>query len=212
MSVLNKVLVLTLGFDEKFAIRSLMRHSNDLSKTIIIMAEPVEERAQRALVTVKDFIERFIGSIEYEVITVDPSTPYDTISRLKKKLRENLALSYVISVSGGMRAMIVELVVAASLAKIPGELEIELENFKGIIKLPLKLLYMQPLSSEEYKVLKALIDMKIATAKDLLDSLHMPRSSFYRYLKELVTKDLIKEIRKGKTAFYEPTELAKVII
>lgn len=212
MSILNKVLVLTLGFDEKFAIRSLMRHSNGLNKVIIIVAEPVEERAQKALTTVKDFIERFMESIEYEVVTVDPSTPYDAISKLKKRLRESPALSYIISASGGMRAVIVELIIAVSLIKISGELEIELENFKRTIKLPLKLLYMQPLSSEEYKVLKVLIDKKIATAKDIMDSLRIPRSSFYRYLRELESKGLIRETRKGKTALYEPTELAKVIV
>lgn len=212
MRMRNAILVSTLGFDEKFTIRSLMRNMDGLSKVITIVAEPIDEKAQRALSIVKDFIERFMESIPYESLTVDPLIAYDTISKLKEKFRESPASNYVINVSGGMRALIIELITAALLAKISGEVEIELENFRGVIKLPLKLLCMHPLSSEEYKVLKALTDKGPTTSKDLMKVLEVPRSSFYRYLRELIRKGLVIEEREGRRTIYITTELAKIVV
>jgi len=210
LSLMDNALILTLGFDEKFAIRALMRHGRDLRKVLVVMAEPVDERAQRALNAVKDFVERFMTSVQLEAFIVNPSEPYDAMRKLKDVIRRNPALNYVISVSGGMRALIVELLIVASIMKLRGEVEIELENFRGTVSLPATLLYMEPLGSEEHKVLKVLMERGPMTAKDLMDLLKIPRSSLYRRIKELKTRGLVVEVREGKAAVYEVNNLAYV--
>ncbi|MCX8205182.1 MAG: CRISPR-associated CARF protein Csa3 [Candidatus Nezhaarchaeota archaeon] len=211
MSSANRVLVLTLGFDEKFAIRALMRHGEGARKVLIVTAEPMEERAQRALSAVEDFLKRFMETVEYEVVSVDPSAPYEAMRRLRDAIEKSPASSYIINVSGGMRALTVELLAVASLMKLSGGVEVELEILRGTVSVPIGLFYMEPLGSEEYKVLRALVERGPMTVTNLVSSLGIPRSSLYRYIKELKARGLVEEVRKGRSVVYESRDLARVV-
>ena len=204
------VLVATLGFDEKFTIRALMRHADEINKVVIVAAEPFEERAAKALSEVEKFIKSYLGDKVIEVIRVDPSNTYDAIVKLKNVFAtyEN----YIVNISGGMRALIVELLIAYVLSRAKGVIEIELENLRGLVTLPPEIFTLPPLSSEELKILREIVRREFASPRELMEDLDIPRSTFYKYVKSLTLKRLILVRRQNKKTIYEPAELAKIIV
>jgi len=202
-------LVATLGFDEKFTIRFVMRYVGRFSDLSVVTAEPMDERAAKALRSVEDFITRFVGGARVSVITVNPLNVHDSVARLKEVFKRYE--EYVINLSGGMRALIIELLLAAVLARARGEIEIELENFSGVVTIPLKVFTHYLLSSDEVVVVKTLLKLGSATAKELVKESGLPRSTLYRCLKALVGKGLVKASKVDKTNIYSPADIAKML-
>ena len=70
---MTKLYVSTLGFEEKFTIRGLLRASLNPGDFIhVFLAEPLEDKAKNALEIVKKFVEEYLGFIElrYTVLPV----------------------------------------------------------------------------------------------------------------------------------------------
>jgi len=205
-----RVLVATLGFDEKFAIRALMRHSDEIRKVVIVIAEPVEERAMKALNEVEKFIKLYLEGKSVEVIKVNPSSVYDAIVKLKNIF--SAYEEYIVNISGGMRALIVELLIAFTLSRARGIIEIELENFRGLISLPPEIFMLPPLSSEEYKILREIVSRGRVSPRELIKALDIPRSTFYKYMRNLVSKKLVIARREDRRTVYEATKIARIMV
>jgi len=206
-------LIATLGFDEKFTVRALMRHAGRFKKLYVVTAHPLEERAEKALSTVREFALRYIGGVELRTVTVDPQKPAEAVAEIKKKIfLQDLASEYIINISGGMRALVFELVLAAVLSRIKGVFEIELENFKGLVTVPVEYFMIQPLSTEEYKIVKVLVSMGQATAEELRAHTGIPRSTLYRYLKELVNRGVVNVEKVNKKSVYKPSSTAYILL
>ena len=112
----------------------------------------------------------------------------------------------------GMRALIIELLLASILSRVNGYLEIELENFTGIIRIPLKVFTLVPLSSEEYLIVKKLALHGEMSAKELKYEISMPRSTLYKYLKELVRRGVLEVVNEGRINKYKVSDIAKLLL
>ena len=202
-------LIATLGFDEKFLIKSILRHGSSLKQIVVVAAEPLDQRSINALRTVEDFTSKYLPSIRLQKVVVDPSRAREAIAKLKSLFKE--AGEYIVNLSGGMRALLIELLIALTLTKPRGVLEVELENFQGVVKVPLKLLALPSLSSEEEKVLRTLVRLGRADVSGLTKMTGLPRSTLYQYLKSLKARGLIAVDREGRRAVYRPIDEAALL-
>ncbi len=205
------ILVSTLGFDEKFIIRFLMRYAGNFKELYVITAEPMDDRVLKAYSSVKEFVDRYLGGISLNLIKVNPQDYLNSVNRIKEIFRGKGSESFVINASGGMRALIIELILAAVLSRVNGYLEIELENFLGVVRIPLNTFYLAPLSSEEYLIIREIARRGEASVKELIRELGIPRSSLYKYLKDLVRRGLLEVTRVGKISKYKVSEIAKLL-
>lgn len=212
---MKKILVSTVGFDEKFVIRALIRYLEEIEGFIGIVALPLEQRALQAIDSVKEFIEKYIRdrekSFNYSFVEIDLSDPYAAISRIKRIFRPEY--EYILNLSGGMRALVVATLVAFGLSRVRGSIEIELENFLGRIVLDSRILSLGPLTSgEERRIINVLARVGRATYKDLIRETGIPRATIFKYLSTLRIRGVITIERVGRTTYYILTDIGRTLV
>ncbi len=205
----SKILVFTLGFDIKFHIKGILRHGKDLSKIIIVVSEPLENRAKKALDELTRFINEYVN-VPSETITIDPLDFYGSIRVLREKFREHIASEFVFNLSGGMRIVILITLLAALYSGTKSLIEVELENFKGVVSFPINVLRLMEPSSEEKRILKYLKVKGSGSLDDISLNLGIPRTTAYKMIKNLEQKGYITGTRIGKKIIYILTELSKI--
>jgi CRISPR-associated protein Csa3 len=217
--MVSRVIILTLGFDEKFAIRALMRTAplKD-DEVMIIIPTQKNERAEKALTSLKKFCE-IIESIMFEVVEVpvnEPELAIATIYKvLSRKLRSEKRLQ--LNLSGGMRALILETLAAtlAAASHIPDiKIEVELENLSGVAEFKLDHFRLSPLGSLDLNILasiKKLEDVHMYATLDMITSeTKMPRSTVYRRLLTLTKRGYVKLEKQGRKILYLLTDLGRM--
>jgi hypothetical protein len=66
------IIAATFGFDEKFAIRALMRHPpSDRTRVVVLLPEEEhDERVERGLSVLNDFVKRYVNEEGVELVRV----------------------------------------------------------------------------------------------------------------------------------------------
>lgn len=206
-------LVATIGFDEKFAIRSIVKHISEIERFIAVTSVPLDSRVSKALGLVEQFLNTYISDAEKKIevhkVEIDVKNPYDAISVLRREIFEKFSGPYIVNLSGGMRALVVEVLAALVISGVRGIIEIELENFLGTIEIDPKLFYIGKLSENKAKIIKEIAKRKKVTYKDIARELGLPRATVFRELKLLRILGLIKVEKEERNSFYYLTDLGK---
>jgi CRISPR-associated protein Csa3 len=217
--MVNRAIILTLGFDEKFAIRALMRAAPLKDDEIVVTIPAMEdEKCKRALDSLKSFCD-ITGGVRLDIKEVpisEPGIAIATIYRiLSQKIKSGKCL--YLNLSGGMRALILETLAAALAAArhIPDiKVEIELENFGGIVEFTLSHFMLSPPGLLDLSILTCVKELeaicKHATLDIITSKTRIPRSTVYRRLLNLVKKGYVKSERHGKRVVYSLTDLGKM--
>jgi len=211
-----KVLALTLGFDERFAVRAMMRGGiSSGDRIVVFMAEPVEERASRCLQVVREFLSRYVRDVEFRVLKVDVGRFEEAVSRIRRGLQEAVrgAEEVVLNLSGGMRALILEVLSAALLLGLDCMVEVELENLTGVVSFPIRLLRASKLSRGDLEILSRLLKTGgWVSLSELSRVSKMPRSTVHKRLRRLIEIGLVESKRVGRRVIYRASEWAGVYI
>lgn len=208
----------TIGFEEKFALRALIRVGLEPKDAIIILTGPLVEKTVKAIDTLRKFLD-YIPSIELDIHEVEDvhyfvSAVY-TIKRLLAKLANEYDKVYLI-LSGGMRALILEVFTAYLL--LPRELtrkvsvELDTEDLKGTISIPqgLPTLLLPVYLGAKYEVLKVVVKNNGATIDELVKTTGRDSSTIRKYLNFLEGLGLITVKRRPLRAM--PTDLARLMV
>jgi len=209
-----KVLALTLGFDEKFAIRALLRAGLSFGdKALIFLAEPLDERAVKAWKVVEDIISRYFSGVTIEAIKVNVADFYGSVRKISEKLKAevNEGSQLIINLSGGMRALILEVLIAAHMLRLKGEVEVEFENFMGLTRFPLEILRLE-LEEKDRLILRFIKSRGQVSIAVVTKELGLSKSAAHRRIWKLARNKLVKVKKRGKTSICEVTELAKMFI
>lgn len=187
------ILVVTLGFDEKFQIRALMRRFNNLEK-VIIVSYFNDERVKKALDSFINVINN--AQVNYEIVEVDPHDFYDTIVTISRDIiNKYKGREFVVNISGGMRILIIEVLFAFIFSGINAEVEIESEDFNTVISFKLSDIYPVHLTQDHIKIL-TLIKEGYTTVNSISSRLNSSVSTTWRRIRELKDMGLIDENRK----------------
>ncbi|MEM4971936.1 MAG: CRISPR-associated CARF protein Csa3 [Sulfolobales archaeon] len=207
-----RILVSTIGFDEKFVIRALIKHLSNIDSFIGILSTPVEQRARQAADNIEKFIEKYMDSgkrIPYSFEEIDVSDPYTAIAKIRRIFSpEN---EYIVNLSGGMRALIITVLIAFVISRARGIIEIELENFLGTISIDPRVLIAGPLSSDEEKIVNTIKRLGKATYREIIKETGIPRATVFKHLSILRSKGVIQQQREGKNTYYLLTNIGKAL-
>jgi CRISPR locus-related DNA-binding protein len=206
-----RALVTTIGFDERFVVRALIRYLENIDHFIGILSTPIEQRALQAISNIKNFIDKYVVDsgkrLAYEFIEIDITDPYEAIARLKRIFTSNN--EYIINLSGGMRALTIVTFIAFLISRARGEIEIELENLQGRISIDPRIITAGPLSSDEEKIVNTIKKLGRATYRDIMKGTGIPRATLFKHLSSLRSRGVIDQQREGRNTYYMLTNIGR---
>ena len=211
---MRTALILTLGFDEKFCYRAILRHGIKEGDKIILITAGLVEKVRKAYEWIKAFVERSYD-VEVRLIRIDVKNFTKAIREVMHILDEFKGYNLIVNLSCGMRALAVIMLLALMIKPIRNvKLEIELEDFSGLIEIPQHLLRIheirQNLTDEKIEILK-LIAQGLKDVKSLSKALKKDVSTIRRHISNLEELGLV-EVEKRKPLKVKTTELANLIL
>ena len=211
---MKTALILTLGFDEKFCYRAILRHGIKEGDKIILITAGLVEKVKKAYEWIKAFVERSYD-VEVRLIRIDVKNFTKAIREVMHILDEFKGYNLIVNLSGGMRALAVIMLLALMIKPIRNvKLEIELEDFSGLIEIPQHLLRIheirQNLTDEKIEILK-LIAQGLKDVKSLSKALKKDVSTIRRHISSLEELGLV-EVEKRKPLKVKTTELANLML
>lgn len=142
---MRKLFTATLGFDEKFIIRSLIRNGLSNGDSIIIFAPKgylQDDKSTKAAEAIKEIVMKILPNVELRIEEYDLREDFaGEICRARSIIQSHEFDEVIACLSGGMRALI--LGVIATLLTLDSYrivIEIEFENLENYIRIPLNIL------------------------------------------------------------------------
>ena len=211
---MKTALILTLGFDEKFCYRAILRHGIKEGDKIILITAGLVDKVRKAYEWIRAFVERSYD-VEVRLIQVDVKNFTKAIKEVVKLLEDFKEYNLVVNLSGGMRALAIIVLLALMIRPMENvKVEIELEDFSGLIEIPQQLLRIHEikrnLTNEKLEILK-LISQGLKDVKSLSKTLKKDASTIRRHISNLEELGLVT-IEKRKPLKVKTTELADLIL
>jgi len=201
---LNKVIVCTVGFDEKLVLRSLLRIGFSVNDKIMLVysksgSEYDVRRVENAVNAIKNLLSS--AGVAFHDVVVSGMDFVGDVVAVVKALRDyaNDAAEILATVTGGMRLIVVEVIVALQLYKalIRGDADVRIyvarEDGLYDVFVPISLLNPPGLQQKDFEVLKAVGDgMKLSDAVEAISArLGAAKYTSYRLIRRLKKLDLL---------------------
>jgi len=211
---MRKAFILTLGFDERFCYRAILRHGIADGDKIVLITAGIVEKVRKAYEWIRTFVERSYD-VEVRLVEVDVRDLLKAIREVMDLLDEFEDYSLVINLSGGMRASAVTVLFALLMKpKRNVKLEMELEDLSGVVEIPSSLIRMceikENLTEERKRVLRSIAEGNKDT-RSLAKALGKDVSTIRRHISALEELGLVRPMRR-KPLEVTITELAKLIM
>ncbi len=197
---MSRVLIATLGFDERHVVRSMLRLGfGGVEKIVLLVPRGgVEERTKRAI----EEIERLasIAGVTEIIVEEIPTEDFvDSVATIYGLLKKALSMEreVMVSLGGGLRALVIETLVAVFMLprKDRDRVEVvsDLETGRGSISFRASLLpFVSPSFSEiEEKILRYLKDRGCRSLTDISEGLSIPRSTAWKGIDRLRDMELV---------------------
>lgn len=196
-----KLLVLTIGFDEKLPLRGILKLGVSEGDTILLVysktgGEFEVRKVEKAVETLKDIVSK--AGAKTEDLVVSGLDFYRDVATILGALRQHRVDEVVAVLAGGMRILVYEALVALvlwyRLAGVRSRIHVAREDGLYDITTPVDLFYVK-LSSRENAVLKKLTELGEMKRSALVDEVSreqgISESMVYKVLKSLSKKKLV---------------------
>jgi len=212
---MKNALLLTLGFDEKFCYRAILRHGISEGDKIVLVTAKIVNRVKKAYDWIKTFVNTSYSNVEMKLIELNVEDTIGSIKKVLEILEELEGYHIVINLSGGMRILSFIVLLSLLFKEIRNAvIEIELEDFSGVVRIPVILLTLpsikEKLGEEKIKILKAIRDGK-NNVKSIAEYLNKDQSTIRRHISSLKKLGLI-EYEKRKPLKVKPSKLLDLIL
>ncbi|MEM4155913.1 MAG: CRISPR-associated CARF protein Csa3 [Archaeoglobaceae archaeon] len=208
---MKTTLIATLGFDEKFCYRAILRHGIKEGDEVILITAEIVEKVEKAYEWIKRLIQAsYSDKVAIQLIQVDVKSPVEAIKKVAELLK-GAEGKVIVNLSGGMRAL-VAIVLLACLAKPKANIEIETEDLSSLLEIPSSLLSLiknEP--SENYMEILMAIKEGLKTVHEIAKSLGKDESTIRRQLQELERMELIVA-EKRKPLIVKLTNFAELFL
>lgn len=216
MDNMSKLLILTIGFDEKFPLRAVMRRGISKGDVILLItATPIEERVKKAINMFKRMVLNIAEDVKISVLEVPVENLVKSVRLIRKEVERIGVRRIEVNLSGGMRILIIATLLALSpfTNSLDIPIEMELEDGRAITEVKLKWFKVPTPGYEDVKIMKAVETLGITTLDTLIKHLTAyPRSTLHRKLVKLVEMGFLIAERRGKRVYYKLSELGMMYI
>ncbi len=207
-------LIATLGFDERFCYRAILRHKIKEGDKIILFTAEIVDKVEKAYEWIRKLIHTSYGdSVDVELIQLDIKDLEGSIKKVLEKIGELEGFRTIVNLSGGMRALIIIVLLACVMASPRSlKIEVEKEDLSGVVEVPCELLNLIKLrlGEDRLEILKS-IKEGIGDVKSISKRLGKDKSTVRRHLSALESMGLI-EAKKRKPLLVKVTKLAELLL
>lgn len=199
------ILLITLGFDERFALRAILRNGVTQRDAIyLFMSEGGDPRAEKAFGALREIVAKGFPELKVEKVEVPLGSFPLAVSRLRTFLKQLAGQKTILNLSGGQRALLVSLLSAALSLDLDSEVEVETEDSRTIFQFPLKMLKTIPLDELDTRILKLMRENYPLKIKDIAQRLGVSKPTIWRRLERMRREGLVTRDEQNT---YSPTEL-----
>jgi len=200
-------MIATLGFDEKFITRELLRRGVDENIKLIIFTSGKEEKTEEAYAT----IVKLSKTIPFQVDRrdFDITDPYTVILEMKSIIKQGISQNVdriVFNISGGQRILIFCLICDIITTGVMGELVIQSESGTFYTTFPTSILFNEKLDEMDKQILNFLNNRGKSSSKIISSELKIPQVTVWRRIKRLQELGLIQYKKRE----YFLTELGRI--
>jgi CRISPR locus-related DNA-binding protein len=192
------IIAVTFGFDEKFAIRALMRHPpSDRTRVVVLLPEEgQDERVERGLSVLNDFVKRYVNEEGVELMKVPIGDFHGSVLTLARAFRSWAERPIILNLSGGMRLLVVEALCAALISRVPMAVEVESEDGKALAAFSTDDLSIPEIDEVDRQIIKWLASGD-KTLGSLSERLGISKATVWRRLRRLERAGMVK-LSKGR--------------
>jgi CRISPR-associated protein Csa3 len=192
------IIAVTFGFDEKFAIRALMRHPpSDRTRVVVLLPEEgQDERVERGLSVLNDFVKRYVNEEGVELMKVPVGDFHGSVLTLARAFRSWAERPIILNLSGGMRLLVVEALCAALISRVPMAVEVESEDGKALAAFSTDDLSIPEIDEVDRQIIKWLASGD-KTLGSLSERLGISKATVWRRLRRLERAGMVK-LSKGR--------------
>lgn len=199
------IFVITMGFDEKFALRAVTRKGlKSGDEILVVMSKPTDERAERAFQHFSEILSKVFQDIKISRLDVDPRN-LKSLNDLAQAFSLHKKEKFTFILSGGFRALIIETLLVATLLNLSAEVEIDLEDSSATVTFPLKWNRPIELTKIEREILTN-IENGITTIPNLARNMKISKATIWRKVKKLEREGFLV----AEKTIYRLTELGAV--
>jgi CRISPR locus-related DNA-binding protein len=186
------ILVSTLGFDEKFALRSVLRNSlSPKDEIYLILPRGNEPRVAKAINNLREIVERGFSDVKVQTFEIPLESFSGAVSRVRNLMKNFHDQRIVINLSGGQRVVLLIVLAAILSLDIEAKIEIETEDSGLLFEFPIGMLKPTRLDELDGKILKIIADVSAVTMNELASRLMISKTSAWRRLERLKTSGLL---------------------
>jgi len=211
---MRTALIVTFGFDEKFCYRAILRNGIKDGDRIILLTAGVVEKVKRAYDNIEKFVSTSYSNVSVDLVEIDPKYFVLGVKKVLEIVKSLEGCRVVVNLSGGMRVLSLMVCLALTIADKDVEVEIELEDFSGVLKLPIGIFelprVLSRLSDEKVKLLKVLEREGELEALKLAEIVRRDATTVRRHIYELEELGLI-EVTSRKPLRVKITDLAVLV-
>jgi len=208
-----KTFIATLGWTEWPIASAIIKHGLSKGDRILLLTpEKRDDRSKVAVNEVKSFVSKFAPSVEVSDISVPVHNPEEGLIFLARLIRKEAkeGRSLVINLSGGMRILVLETVLALTLLNVQNLiLELQTED-KVELKLPKIWEVPQEFSELELRALKALAE-KATSLSNLAEMLRISAATAHRMIKRLEARGAVSSKKVGKEKSIELSGKGRIV-
>jgi len=207
-------LISTLGFEEKFCYRAILRHGIKEGDRIILFTAELVDKVERAYDWIRRLVHSSYGdSVRVDLIQLDPNNPVKSIRKVREFLDGLDGFKLIVNLSGGMRAIVIYVLLACMMELREDMIvEVEAEDLSGSSTLDSKMLKLvkEGVRGELLDVLKCVADGS-NDVNSIAKKLRKDKSTVRRQLSSLERIGLIRA-KKRKPLTVELSELSELVL
>ncbi|MEM0290022.1 MAG: CRISPR-associated CARF protein Csa3 [Metallosphaera sp.] len=176
-------LISSIGFDEKFLVRSFLRRGRQQVDYVLVVKPSTEnEKTEKAISSLRRLLDE--AHVSLEVLQVDHMNFPIAVSDVMTWLRKSSYVDYILNLSSGMRLVNIEILTAFLLLRLDAEVEVEPESLQDVVSFRVSDMMSYAVDSTDLKILSAIQkgENKIAL---ISKKLKIPNATVWRRVKEL---------------------------
>ncbi len=210
------IIAFTFGFDERFAIRALVRHQVGGEDKVVVITpkDRLDQRAENALNSLSDFVKKYLSGPGVVVVDVEVSDFTKAIIELVRVYRSWTTRPIILNLSGGMRALILESIVAAIMSGIDMKIEVEGEDGSFVTDFDVSVVNLAEIDLLERTILKVISQVETSITK-LAKITELSRSTVWRKVRRLTRLNLVElsdRVSPGEKSKLKITNKGRLIL
>jgi len=189
------IIFATLGFDEKFIIRDILRRGIKEETKLLVFTSSEDPRVEEAYTTLKTTFMSM--SLKIEKYTINIEDPFSAISEIRNIILENIKgqSEIVFNLSGGQRILLSYILSIISSERINCEIVMISEDSSFQVSLPSKIFFAKQIDSLSLEIVKMLKEEPLKAGeiiKKLGGDETIGRTTIWRRLKWLIKEGIVE--------------------